>query len=155
MSWKDQLRPGSFRGAPFKVDGHEHAGGRRLAVHAYPLRDRPYPEDLGRRPDRFEVEAFVLGADYMAARDRLVAACRARGPGRLVHPWLGVLNVAVEVYRVVETSRRGGMARIVMTMVEGGENVYPTSGANDAHLVGAAATAAVAAAVADLRRSFP
>ena len=150
MTWKASLRPGSFRGAPFRVEQHESVGGRRLALHEYPLRDRPYPEDLGRKADRFEVEGFIIGAEYMAGRDRLVAALRAAGPGRLVHPWLGTFQVAVDEFRVVETTAKGGMARIRMVFVEDGRNTYPRITANDDGLVGDAAAGAREAAVSQL-----
>lgn len=78
MSWRDQLRDGSFRGVPFKIQASRALVGRRGQVHEYPLRDKPYAEDLGRRARAFNVECFVLGADYMAQRDALIAALEER-----------------------------------------------------------------------------
>lgn len=151
MSWKGRLRGGgSFRGAPFHVEDHEAAGGRRIVVHQYPQRDTPYPEDLGRKAERFEVVAFLVGRDYMAARDALVNACRAPGPGRLVHPWLGTFDASCDEWRVIETTAKGGMARVRMMFVEGGRNEYPTSRAHDEAVVGEAAAAARAAVQSSL-----
>jgi prophage DNA circulation protein len=48
MSWRDKLQAGRFRTAAFQIDAHDQAGGRRLALHEYPLRDDPYAEDMGR-----------------------------------------------------------------------------------------------------------
>ena len=154
MTWLDDLRDASFRGAPFTVTSHEASGGRRLALHQYPLRDRPYPEDMGREAGRFEVVGFILGADYFPARDRLINACEEAGPGLLVHPFLGERTVAIERYRVSETTGEGGMCRITMECVEGGEPDYPAPSADAGAVLTAAAAAARTAAVDRFRSEW-
>ena len=42
MSWRDRLQKGRFRGAAFLIESHDAGGGRRLALHEFPLRDEPY-----------------------------------------------------------------------------------------------------------------
>jgi prophage DNA circulation protein len=91
MSWRDQLRPGSFRGAPFRIQGNDGEGGRRGALHEFPERDEPWFEDLGRAARRWTIEAIVIGENYLADLDALVAACEEKGPGTLVHPYRGTL----------------------------------------------------------------
>ena len=146
MAWRDRLLSASFRGAEFRVESHTaEAAGRRVEVHEYPGRDRPYPEDLGRRTSQYEVEAYVLGADYDRARDALVAACAVPGPGELVHPYLGVLEVACTGCTVIERSAEGGMARITLEFVVAGEARYPAATTDTASEITAAADAAVAA----------
>ncbi|WP_431355959.1 DNA circularization N-terminal domain-containing protein, partial [Algimonas porphyrae] len=49
MSWRDQLEKASFRGVPFHVSRSGGEVGRRVQLTEYPLRDRPYAEDLGRK----------------------------------------------------------------------------------------------------------
>ena len=94
MSWKDKLRPASYGGAPFKVQGHSaDIAGREVQLHEYPGRDVPYPEDIRRKSKSFTIEAYVLGSDYMVARDRLIAECDRKGPRTLIHPYLGSLSV--------------------------------------------------------------
>ncbi|WCT72050.1 DNA circularization N-terminal domain-containing protein [Sphingomonas naphthae] len=123
MSWRDQLQPGSFRGAAFAVRAAENSGGRRGPDHSYPQRDTGWAEDIGRAAARFTIDAIVIGADYMAARDALIAACEAKGPGTLVHPWRGTLQAQCRTYTVAESTEEGGMATFTIELVEAGEIV--------------------------------
>lgn len=125
--WRFRLQPASFRGVGFHVRSHDAEVGRRNAYHEYPLRDLPYAEDLGRRGRRFRVQALVLGDFYISRRDRLLQALEAGGPGQLVHPWLGRLNVAVESVRVVESSDAGGGAEFDIEFLETEANQYPSA----------------------------
>ncbi|MGZ8406471.1 MAG: DNA circularization protein, partial [Caulobacteraceae bacterium] len=125
MAWRDQLLPASFRGVPFEIDEHEHEFGRRNVTHEYPLRDKPYNEDLGRKTRRWTITAYVAGPDYMQGRDDLIAAIETEGPGRLVHPYLGEKLVAVETSTVGESSGAGGLAAFNLVFVETGENLAP------------------------------
>lgn len=111
MSWRDRIGPAKFRGVAFYVDTSERVGGRRVVDHEFPFKDdAPYVEDLGRRGRTFPIEGYVLGADYISARDALIGELEKSGPGELSHPYYGVLRVAVESYRVRETRQDGGMA---------------------------------------------
>lgn len=126
MAWRDQLRPASFRGVAFQVESHDRDLGRRVEVHEYPFRDRAYPEDLGKRVARHQLTGFVIGPDYLAARDALVEALNAEGPGSLVHPYLGTLRVVVAEARQSESADEGGMAVFSMTFIESGDEISPT-----------------------------
>ena len=118
--WKSRLRPASFRGVPFFVLGHEETSGRRGIAHEFPLRDGGITEDLGRPLGRYTVEAYVVGADYDQQRDALRRAAYAtKGPGPLVHPWLGTLQVQVlPGCSLRETRDQGGMAVFRLNLVE-------------------------------------
>jgi len=153
MAWRDNLRPASFRGVPFKVDNHSHELGRRTELHQYALRDEPWPEDMGRAPRRWRIQGYVIGPDYMAARDALAAALEAEGPGILVHPWLGVLNVALEGPQAIEeSSQEGGQALFSLSFVEAGANTAPgiavDTAAAAADSAGSAADVAASSAAA-------
>src|SRR5690349_9842319 len=130
MAWQDKLRKASFRGVPFQVDTSEGTFGRRGVVHEYPLRDTPFVEDLGRRARSLSVEGFVLGSDYMAARDALLAALERRGPGTLVHPYLGELVVSVQEVKLRESTAEGGLARFGITFLESGAERFPSNSVN-------------------------
>lgn len=126
MAWRDNLRPGSFRGVPFQVPANTKELGRRTEVHEYALKDEPWAEDLGRATRRWVVQAYVIGPEYMAARDALEAALEAEGPGVLVHPWRGTLTVSVDgIATVEESSAEGGLARFTIPFVEAGGNQAP------------------------------
>lgn len=149
MSWRDTLKAnsdgaslrGSFRGAGFVVPESSLEFGRRAEVHEYPLRDIPYVEDLGRKARRFAIEVFVAGPDYLIARDALIAAVEQPGPGQLVHPWYGTMQVSIVEARVRETTREGGRASFSLTCVESGALQFPTVTADTAAQVARAADA--------------
>lgn len=163
MSWRDNLQPGSFNGAAFHVQRHTESGGRRQLVHQYPRRDDPYTEDRGRQADKFTIDAFVLassiiggsrGDDYFTAREALRRELRKKGPGILVHPYLGQKRVAVETYELSESTDEGGLARFTITFAEAGDRLYPSAKADTAFGVRAACDEAGAACEADFAERF-
>lgn len=124
--WRSSLQRASFRGVPFHVDGHEHATGRRVVVHEFPLRDATSTEDMGRAGRKFGISAYVIGADYHANRDALLKACEGfEEPGTLIHPYLGEWQVRCETCTVRENKRDGGMAVFTLGFVEAGEVPSP------------------------------
>ncbi len=146
MAWRETLRPGSFRGVPFFVRDTANEGGRRLVEHAFAGRDEPFNEDLGRAARGFQVEAYVLGERYMAARDALLTALEEAGPGKLIHPWRGEIDVVVRDYRQSETTAEGGMARFSIAFREQGANLYPRASSNTRSVVRAETDGTIAAA---------
>jgi prophage DNA circulation protein len=134
MSWRDKLLPSSFRGAQFFFEDTALEGGRRLADHEFPLRDDAYVEDLGKRNRRYHITGYVLsGDDYMPQRDALLSALEAEGEATLNHPYLGLLTVNADSFRMRETRGEGGMARFEMEFVDAGTNPSPTSGEDTAN----------------------
>lgn len=127
MPWKEKLQPASFRGVPFEVDGDDMEAGRRIQLHEYPKRDKPYAEDLGRATRKITVTAFVIGPEYMAARDKLLGALEEAGPGTLVHPWYGSLQVVAEPARVRHHRQDGGYCSFDLSFIEAGALTFPTA----------------------------
>lgn len=128
MAWKDKLQPASFRGVPFHVVSEEGAFGRRNQLHEYPGRDKPLVEDLGRSARDFTVSGFLIGADYLDQRDRLLEALETKGSGTLVHPWYGEMTVSVkEPGRVSHSNENGGMCSITVSFIESGELSFPSA----------------------------
>lgn len=156
MSWREQLRPASFRGVEFEVESNDGSFGRRIAVHEYPFRDLPYVEDLGRKAREIRIEAILLGDDYMAARDALIGAVEEEGPGSLVHPSLGELTVSIldGGMTVRESTFEGGMCRISFSCIESGEARFPASSAATQVLVQQQATAANAVSASAFADGF-
>lgn len=153
--WRQSLRPASFRGVPFFTKSTFSEQGRRNAVHEYPLRDIPFVEDLGLKGRAFTLEAYVIGPDYMVARDKLITALEQPGAGALVHPYRGTLNVAlIAPARIAESADEGGMARFSLSFIESGDNAQPSVRPDTPALVGAAADAANAALNADFSKKF-
>ncbi|RJT26925.1 DNA circularization protein [Buttiauxella izardii] len=130
MAWKDRLQNASFRGVPFKVEEESAVVGRRMETHEFPNRDKPYSEDLGKVTFRPTITAYVIGDDCFDQRDKLIEALNKPGPGALVHPTFGELQVCVDGdIRVSTTNNEGRMVRFDLRFVEAGELSYPTSGA--------------------------
>ncbi|MGX8940733.1 DNA circularization protein [Symbiopectobacterium sp. Eva_TO] len=133
-SWKANLRPASFRGVPFQVEDDEGTFGRRVQVHEYPNRDKPYTEDLGRATRRFNIGAYLVGDDFFEARDRLIVAIDTPGPGTLVHPYYGEIAVCIDgEVRVSHSGREGRLCRVSFSVVEAGELSFPTAGIATSH----------------------
>ncbi|HEY9105217.1 MAG TPA: DNA circularization N-terminal domain-containing protein [Roseateles sp.] len=151
-TWRDQLQPASFRGAPFFVDSHETQLGRRVQVHEYPLRDRPYAEDLGRKARAITLAAYVIGPSYMAARDQLAAAIEQPGAGTLVHPYLGEMSCTVTDCKLSESTAEGGKATFSLTFVEAGANLFTTAAESTSATVAAKADYAAEAVAANFAR---
>lgn len=127
MSWKDRLRPASFKGKEFFVDSHETEIGRRLVVNEYPYRDEPYTEDMGASARRYTIDAYVIGSNYMESRDAILDAVEAGGPGVLVHPFLGTLELIAETVRLRETKAEGGYAILSISFVPAGTKQFPSA----------------------------
>jgi prophage DNA circulation protein len=150
MSWRDRFRPGgSFRGAAFLIEADSLAFGRRVELHEFPRRDTPWAEDLGRRAREFTLNVYVLGPDYDRDRDALIAAIEQPGPGTLVHPYHGTMQVTVVRASKSESTREGGLCRFALTLVESGALRFPERVTDTAAAVVAAADTAEAAALAD------
>ena len=146
MTWIDQIQPASFRGIPFFVDKNQTKGGRRVAKHQYPLRDQPYPEDLGDKGLGFTLDAYTIGDNALAARDALIVALRSKGPGTLIHPTFGTQRVQLEDWTVTEDlineMRR---CRFALTFTEAGDIAVPTVTADTTNQANTAATTATTA----------
>lgn len=122
---QDQLRPASIRGVPCFVEEGDLDAGRRLQVHEYPQRDKPWAEDMGRATRSMTVTAFVVGDDYLQQAERLLQALEAPGPGTLVHPWLGSMQVSFGVAKVRYRMGALGYAEFQIPCTEAGELSFP------------------------------
>lgn len=150
----DDLRPASFRGIAFQVDASEPAFGRRVQVHEYPQRDKPYVEDLGRATREIPITAFVVGEDYVEQAQALIGALEEPGPGTLIHPWLGEMKVSLKDLARVVFDRSLGLARIQMLFIESGELTFPTSEASTQAAARKAASKVEAASVQSFAERF-
>jgi len=130
-AWRDALQPASFRGALFHVETGSRENGRRIVLHEFPKKDTPYPEDMGRRAKTFSVRAYCIaypfdtGAplysrDYTKARDLLLAALEAEGPGVLQLPTIAPVTVVCPQYRWTEEQRLGGFCTFDLSFIEYG-----------------------------------
>lgn len=94
------LRKASYEGIQFDVDTATLSFGRRTVTHEFPQRDTSYVEDLGKATRQFSIQGFIVGDDFIDRSKRLidkiesqVGTDRRANHGKLVHPWLGSLEV--------------------------------------------------------------
>lgn len=153
-SWRRALRPASFRGVAFSALAREMETGRRVVEHQFPGRDEPWPEDMGRKRRAWNVEAILFGADYMAARDRLLTALEREGPGEYIDHWGLSHQVQVGAVSVREEDSQGGICRIRMTLTEAGAVSLPTTAADTRASARAAADAARLPVLDEFARTF-
>lgn len=94
------LRKASYEGIQFDVDSATLSFGRRTVTHEFPQRDTSYVEDLGKATRQFSIQGFIVGDDFIDRSKKLidkiesqVGTDRRANHGKLVHPWLGSLEV--------------------------------------------------------------
>jgi prophage DNA circulation protein len=167
MTWREDLRRvsiagkqfvgASFRGKPFLVESSERSGGRRAVVHEFPLRDDPFIEDMGRKARTFRLDGYVIGDDYLAQRDSLLAALEAvERPGLLIHPYYGRSITAVCISVTVrDTKAEGGFAQFAIEFAEApAQAPTPVIVDDSASKVSSSADAAAAASRAELVQKY-
>lgn len=156
--WRDNLQAASFRGVEFLTDGAEVERGRRLVVHQYPRREEWDVEDLGRSARRYPLEIYILASrmadGFWSQRDRIAEALEAEGPGTLVHPYYGSLQVHVEDARESYSTRDGGVVRWSVKFVLGQSPREPKVRADTPVAVRTRATAALGGARESFSRVF-
>lgn len=153
-NYSDALHPASFRGVPFQINGADFGAGRRVQVHEYPQRDMPWVEDLGRATREISLEAFLIGADYIDQVNRLLSALETAGPGTLVHPWLGTMQVCLSAPARVRFDSGLGVATVSLSFVESGELSFPTPASSTQAASRLAADGLATAAIEDFSGSF-
>lgn len=146
MSWRDEQRPPSFRGVPFKVQANTRIGGRRGFTYEFAKSERSVDEDLGRRVSRASVSAYVIGLDCLEQADELEAALQKEGGGLLVLPTMGRAILRCEVYQRVETKDEGGIVRFEMNFVRSQTDAATPARPEDTQAVSKAAAGQAATA---------
>jgi hypothetical protein len=138
-SWKDNLRRASFRSIPFLTESYGGEHGRRWADHEYPGRDVPYAEDMGRSQRVWRFTGYLIGDNYPMMRSLLVAACELPGPGPLVHPTIGAVQVVCRKIEHNEERDRGRYVSLQFEFAEAGQLLNPASLSIPASIIAAAA----------------
>lgn len=110
----DDLRPASFRGVGFWVSQDKESYGRRIVTHEYPMRDKPYNEDLGEKAQKISVTAYLFGDDWISQKEAIVQACRARGPAMLQLPTESPKMVVCNTLSVSRTKDECGFYSLSM-----------------------------------------
>lgn len=152
-NWQDRLRPASFRGVPFFIDGSQKTTGRRVANHEFPDRDLPYPEDAGKVGNTYRIEGHLIG-DYWENKRLLEEAVEKEGPGELIHPYYGTLLVQVGPVSFDEDNTQGQICNVTFLFYEAGDNRFPKNIDDKQAILEAAKDNALAQAKADFDEKF-
>ncbi|WP_277760858.1 DNA circularization N-terminal domain-containing protein [Pseudomonas sp. A34-9] len=153
MNWRDRLLPASFRGVGFWIDQAKTPVGRKGQLHEYPQRDLPYFEDLGQQARIHDVTAFIIGADCLEQRDKLLKALEA-GSGELVHPWLGRLQVKVGECDMTHTRQDGGLVTFALKFYPDKPLPFPTATVSTQKVLLAKADTLLGSAVARFEQAM-
>ncbi len=148
--WTDQLQPASWRGVPFGVFVADGVAGRRVALHQYPFRDTPWPEDIGRSARRPAFTGFLLGPDALDQLRQMIDAAEQPGSGTLVHPILGTMTVSL-AEPMTHISRWDGqqVVELEFKFIEAGLQTYPDAASSTSDATNSAADDTDTAASSD------
>lgn len=153
--WFDRLRPASFRGIEFEVEGADKEFGPRVIVHEFPLRDDVAQEFIGQLPDSFSIEAIIIADDLTEKMMAFEVALIKQEPGRLVHPWYGELDVVVSgPARVRMSTSEGRVARYSIPFQRAGGKLSPVSTGHTGAGLDLAADATRESSLADFAKTF-
>lgn len=153
MNWRDRLLPASFRGVGFWIDQAKTPVGRKGQLHEYPQRDLPYFEDLGQQARTHDLTAFIIGADCLEQRDKLLKALEL-GSGELVHPWLGRLQVRVGECDMTHTRQDGGLVTFTLKFYPDQPVPFPTATVSTQKVLLAKADTLLGSAVARFEQAM-
>ncbi len=147
------LQAASFRGVPFKVVAAQVKKGRRLALHEYPFREGGWAEDMGRALRTYSFSGYLIGDIAPVMQLLLDNAIEAQGPGLLIHPTLGAIQVAVLSAATSVRKDRMRVIEVAFEFVEQGGSIFPSMAIATVVAVLAAADSALTAAGSDLGTS--
>lgn len=124
---------GTFRGVAFAVKGEQSQnGGRRTVKREFPLRENGGADDIGKRLREYSFNAVIVGEDYFTRRDAFIQALDAPGPGELVHPNYGSLQIQVDTWSCKEDTSSGGSAEFSISFLPPLTTTAPVSTADAA-----------------------
>lgn len=116
---KDSYLTASYNGVAFTAMEVTSEHGRRAAIGEFPFSNTTGAVDMGRKARRYRLTARLDEDDHEARSVALIAACELPGPGVLIHPTRGVLNVTCESLRVRnDVIERQGITEVDLEFVE-------------------------------------
>lgn len=122
-----QLRRASFRGLLFELPAEGNKFGRSVITDEYPGRDTPSHEDMGNGVESFTVTARIGGDDFLRRSEDFKAALLQAGPGTLIHPYYGEIQVIVKNAQRGYTQDAIGVDVFTIEFEKYGDAVYPVA----------------------------
>jgi prophage DNA circulation protein len=89
------LADASWNGVPFYMPDSRHSVGRRVQRFFFPGSDDTDFQDLGAFDGPMKITGLIVGDLYVSYGRQIEDALRTPGPGTLVHPWLGDLQMVL------------------------------------------------------------
>lgn len=118
MSWADDLLDCTYRGVNLDIMAEDLEAQRALAQHGVPYVDGDDVEDLGQGAREFSMRAVVFGPNYLFQLKLILIALDAIGPGELIHPIYGSVNVVSGGYKVSHNAEKPDYAEIALRFLE-------------------------------------
>jgi len=119
------LQTASFRGVPFKVQAARVKKGRRWAIHEYPYVDGGWPEDMGRMLRTYSFSGYLIGDLAPVMQNLLDMAIEAKGPGLLMHPTIGALQVGLLSSSTAVHWDKMRVIQVEFEFIEVGPSIFP------------------------------
>lgn len=150
-AWMSQLQPASFAGVEFVVSDDVYTSGRRVAIHEYPFRDKPWVEDLGLHTCNIEFSGYLCGDDCYSQRDQLKKALETSVDGTLVHPSLGSVHASLINASFSERAEKGRVVELRLQFVLTDELKKQGTSPSDKPTIGSDTRSATKAAVGEVK----
>ncbi len=149
-----QLRPASFRGFAFDIPADTVRAGRRVQTSQFPGRDEPLHEDLGLDLRQFTVEAIIHGPEFRARADGFENVLLTKGPGSLIHPHFGEMDVIVKGHERSHADSETGVVRFSVTFEKYGAPLVLAAGSGSAEALSASTADVFGSIEADFIKRF-
>ena len=106
------------RGLTAGLSSIKDSGGRRLAQFQYPYMDGQTTDDLGRAPEKFDVDTVFYGDAYREMMDDIFTELQQPQAGWLMHPVRGMVKCKMQSYTMTHEHQSRKAALINITFVE-------------------------------------
>ncbi len=149
------LRQPSFRGIPFKLPEDDSTFGNRIQRDQFPGRAEASHKDMGQDVQAFSLNAIIIGDDFIQQADAFQRALLQSGPGTLVHPHYGEIEVVVMPgVRRNHSLERIGQVSFSITFEKYGAPIYPTPGSDTGFTLSSASSNMLGSALKDFKSRF-
>jgi prophage DNA circulation protein len=125
--WAATLWRASYMGFPFYFESDDEEGGRTLKIHEYPNSDNYYVEDTGQAPRYYSGTAYVHGDDADTQAIAFAETLSSPGPGTLVIPILGPIQVQAMPWKRTASKDQFGYIAFAVKFVRQGNATALTS----------------------------
>lgn len=115
----DKYLPASYKGVPFSAMDVQSEHGRRGHSGEFPFGEDVAYADLGRKARKYSISGRFVENNHILAAAALIAVCETPGPGLLMHPTRGLIQVACTSLRVRDNPLENqGVTEIDMEFIE-------------------------------------